>query len=662
MRVRIFTYCLFFILGGTSLTVKGSAMADSIGRRMVNGKVVVLHKVESKQTVYAIAKIYNVSQDAIYGANPTAKIALKVGQIIKVPTEIDADGNSTVINSSGQKTHKVAKKETLYSISKMYAVGVEEIKRWNGLSSSELSLGQTLLVSGNGIMESTPKKEEIIVVSSASLEDEKEVPVKEEPAPKKETPAPKKEEIIVVSAASLEDEKVEPKKEEVIVAKKVVQKTDPVKETKVQEPVVKVETKKFPPGTKTHTVAKQETMYGISKKYGVSVDDLKKWNEMSSSGLSEGQVLAVSGEPSKKTEPVVAKKTTKTNTPKTNSNPAARTSKPAANPESRFSGDASFTSTNGGEERFHSVSKGEGLYSISKKYGVSIDNLKKWNGLPSSSITEGQILLVTRPSSNYSSAMDDLFAVNVEESGGTATKRSGGTNSNGSSKDSGPEVYSKSTDPFYRNNPNRTTSSTNNTNTNSYSGNGGSRSLNEHRNMTNTDHSEKNEVAQALNTSNNKLEKHEEKRQAYVSAGDGTTQPGPKKDMDHWQVPSNVKTWEDSVKFGIRGIKLNVGQYGKIVESGVCELIEDNHWDSKYNCLHHDAAIGTIIQVRNPENDIKVFVRVVGRLIEDSKHPHRIIKISHHAVERLAPARARFAIEISYVNMVKPAGGDTSNK
>jgi hypothetical protein len=44
----------------------------------------------------------------------------------------------------------------------------------------------------------------------------------------------------------------------------------------------------------THTVAKGETLYGISKEYGVSVQDLKDWNRLDDNTIHIGQKLIVS--------------------------------------------------------------------------------------------------------------------------------------------------------------------------------------------------------------------------------------------------------------------------------------------------------------------------------------------------------------------------------
>ncbi len=42
------------------------------------------------------------------------------------------------------------------------------------------------------------------------------------------------------------------------------------------------------------------------------------------------------------------------------------------------------------------VSKGDTLYSISRKYGVSVNDLKSWNGLPDNTISIGQVLKVEK--------------------------------------------------------------------------------------------------------------------------------------------------------------------------------------------------------------------------------------------------------------------------
>ena len=61
---------------------------DSLGVETVNGKVFVIHKVDEKETLYAIARRYGATVDAIKSSNPGLSSSLEVGQILKIPYTI----------------------------------------------------------------------------------------------------------------------------------------------------------------------------------------------------------------------------------------------------------------------------------------------------------------------------------------------------------------------------------------------------------------------------------------------------------------------------------------------------------------------------------------------------------------------------------------------
>ena len=44
---------------------------------------------------------------------------------------------------------------------------------------------------------------------------------------------------------------------------------------------------------KTHTVKKGETLSSISRKYGCTVSNLKKWNKLKSNNVKVGQKLKI---------------------------------------------------------------------------------------------------------------------------------------------------------------------------------------------------------------------------------------------------------------------------------------------------------------------------------------------------------------------------------
>jgi len=51
------------------------------------------------------------------------------------------------------------------------------------------------------------------------------------------------------------------------------------------------------PGSNTHVVKPGETLYRISRRYGVKVDTLRKWNKLPDDIIEVGQKLIVSQEP-----------------------------------------------------------------------------------------------------------------------------------------------------------------------------------------------------------------------------------------------------------------------------------------------------------------------------------------------------------------------------
>lgn len=118
---------------------------DSLGVETLNGKIFVIHKVSEKETLFAISKRYGSTVEAILQSNPNVtSSSLEVGQILKVPY-------TRPITKPGQKTtggglHKVAAKETMFSIAQKYNISVDELKQWNNLTDNSLSIGQSLVV------------------------------------------------------------------------------------------------------------------------------------------------------------------------------------------------------------------------------------------------------------------------------------------------------------------------------------------------------------------------------------------------------------------------------------------------------------------------------------------------------------------------------------
>lgn len=87
----------------------------------------------------------------------------------------------------------------------------------------------------------------------------------------------------------------------------------------------------------------------------------------------------------------------------------------------------------------------------------------------------------------------------------------------------------------------------------------------------------------------------------------------------------------------------------KVTESGTAEIIEQSGESAKYLALHRTAPVGTILQVKNPQNSMTVFVRVIGKLPPTGANENVIIRISKRAAQKLSVVDQRFRVEVSYM-------------
>jgi len=110
----------------------------------IAGKTYLLHTVKEKQTLYSIARVYNVSQEVIEQENESIKLqGLKAGTLIRIPYS----SNNMEIDTNQFFLFTAESKQTLYSISKQYNTTVDEIYRINPeLEKGKLKVGQTIKI------------------------------------------------------------------------------------------------------------------------------------------------------------------------------------------------------------------------------------------------------------------------------------------------------------------------------------------------------------------------------------------------------------------------------------------------------------------------------------------------------------------------------------
>lgn len=130
-----------------------------------------------------------------------------------------------------------------------------------------------------------------------------------------------------------------------------------------------------------YTVQKGDGLYSIAKKNNMTLDELKSANNLTSNDITVGQKLKVTKE--------IKEKNVK--------NPPEKEKTEVKKVENSIPKVVEQDTIPPLETLYHTVQKGEGLYSISKKYGKTVQEIKDLNHLTSDDIIEGQKLLVSKP-------------------------------------------------------------------------------------------------------------------------------------------------------------------------------------------------------------------------------------------------------------------------
>jgi len=160
---------------------------DSIGIKREGGKSFVLYKVAPKQTLFSIVKRYGSSVAEFKAANPGVSESVQVGQTIKIPYKgyvvATAPVNKSVPSpapapaapeSVKMVSHVVEPGQGLYSIATKYKVTMADVRKWNNLTTDQLTAGQVLIVDAREYERAKkagdlPAKGEVVKVEDTNL-------------------------------------------------------------------------------------------------------------------------------------------------------------------------------------------------------------------------------------------------------------------------------------------------------------------------------------------------------------------------------------------------------------------------------------------------------------------------------------------------------------
>lgn len=147
MKKKIFLYILNFFFITFLISVKSFTKSTSIYKN-IHPKY-IFYVVKRGDTLYRIAKNYNVSIKELKKVNNLSCNIIYIGQVLKIPLNLKNSSFrlSSLKNIKVQIIYYTVKKgDTLYSISKKYGVSIKELKRLNNLRSSKIKIGQKIKI------------------------------------------------------------------------------------------------------------------------------------------------------------------------------------------------------------------------------------------------------------------------------------------------------------------------------------------------------------------------------------------------------------------------------------------------------------------------------------------------------------------------------------
>lgn len=355
-----------------------------------------------------------------------------------------------------------------------------------------------------------------------------------------------------------------------------------------------------------HKVTPQETLFGISRRYQVSVGDIQNANEVLKQGLKIGQTIRIPFEG------------------KIASTPAASAPVSSAPVTSASVATASKTTT-------HKVTSGETLFSISKKYGVTIESLKEWNKLQGNGVKVGQVLSIKEGGSTQTQAASNTKpseTVAVKEQPKVEEKKAESPKVKVETTKSKPEPAKSAPTPVATSAP-------------IAPGDWISHTVKSGETLFSLSSQYGSSVEDLIQwnalTSNN-LRSGQVIKVGRAPEGPSTV-----------PIVGTPKVAASTSEMKVEPTPENTsGGFKNIKETGQAELIEGTGGHKKYLVLHRTAPVGSVIRVKNEENDLTIFARVVGTLPDTGDNSKLVIKLSQAAFDQLKAVNARFPVEILY--------------
>jgi LysM repeat protein len=357
-----------------------------------------------------------------------------------------------------------------------------------------------------------------------------------------------------------------------------------------------------------HRVDEGQTLYALARKYHRSVAAIKAANPDIKESVKYSQIVRIPmpDGASKPKETKVVPKQEKVGKLDTNqkavSKPASEGSQTAVTPK-KSAGKEQKKAEDPARAGIHVVETGQTLYSLASRYGVSQEDLRKWNNLPGNNVLIGQALIVSEKAHQArvpSKSMAKIAAKTPDKVPEPAPKTVAVHPAEprpGEPKPSEPRSTTPAAEPH---------------------------------------------VTEPKVTPPISEQKPERRSDVSHNEADAVSKPS--------STSASTKPAEVEIESPRPGNDAPMPTHGRrISDSGIAEMIEGADGSGKYLALHRTAPIGTLVQVRNAFNNQSLWVKVIGRLPNTGINDKILIKLSTQAFSKLSPEDRRFRAEVSYI-------------
>ena len=299
--------------------------------------------------------IFTSNESKIYAyVDKEANLREKPFQIVKPIVVQDSVNTSQRLAQAKVRYYRVKRGDNLISIAKKYDVAVEDLKKWNNINGNWVAYGKNLKINATDVEQKTTA-----VAKANTIKDSIKTSIASFYVVQKGDNLSAIAKKFNTTVADIQEwNKLSSTNVSLGASLQVVQ--NPTEKEEVADTVERKDI--------AYSVQKGDNLGLIAKKFGVSVVELKQWNNLKSNAIAVGNSLIVA-----KNEIVI------------DTNKATVSS---------FKKKDSFPSSNQKESEYY-VKKGDSLYTISKKYpGVTISDLKKWNNIKDDELKPGMKLKI----------------------------------------------------------------------------------------------------------------------------------------------------------------------------------------------------------------------------------------------------------------------------